>query len=77
MQMSKAEDEIEVIPDSTILNPFGLRAVSLPQGRNKQEVKPRIDRLEFDDTGESLLHMIEEETKSNANELLIDWVMPW
>jgi hypothetical protein len=77
MQMSKAEDEIGAIPDSTILDPFRLKAVILPQGRNKQEVKTRIDGLEFDDTGESLLHMREEETKSNVNELLIEWMMPW
>jgi hypothetical protein len=75
--MSKAEDEIEVIPDSTILNPFGLRVVILPQCHNTQEVKPRIDSLDFDDTEESLLHMMEKEDQLESNGLLLELMMPW
>ena len=75
--MSKAEDEIEVIPDSTIFDPFGLRVVTLPQHHDTQEVNPRIDGLVFDDTGESLLHMKEVEDQLESNRLLLEWMMPW
>ena len=75
--MSKAEDEIEVIPDSTIFDPFGLRVVTLPQHYDKQEVNTRIDGLDFDDTGESLLHMKEMEDRLKSNGLLLEWMMPW
>ena len=75
--MSKAEDEIEVIPDSTIFDPFGLRVVILPQHHDKQEVNLRIDGLDFDDTGESLLHMKEMEDQLKSIGLLLDWMMPW
>ena len=60
--MSEAEDDTRIIPDSTILNPFGLRIVSLSQVQNTQQFRPRIDEQEWDDTGESLLHMEAEET---------------
>ena len=73
--MSETEDDTRIIPDPTILDPFGIRAVSY-QIQNKQEVKSKRDEPEFDDTGESLLYMMDRECSDYPNGSLIEYLKP-
>ena len=69
--MSEPEDDIRIVSDPTITDPFGIRLVSIPQSRSKH------DEQEWDDTGESLFHMKEQEHRDHTDKIPLDWIMPW
>lgn len=75
--MSNVEDDIRIITDSLILDPFGIRLVSIPRIRNKQGTELRLNEMEWDDTGESLLYILEEEERDHSDMIAIEYLMPW